>query len=65
MHTFQSIRTWYDEETMQHKFGMVPAPQDIVTRQVAEALASDTENKVRQALIDLGWTPPKGESHEN
>lgn len=36
------------------------APMDEVRKQVAERLASDTEGKVKQALIDLGWTPPTG-----
>lgn len=30
-----------------------------VRRQVADAIANDTEGKVRQALIELGWTPPE------
>jgi hypothetical protein len=34
-------------------------PIQIIQRQVADAIARDTEGKVRQALIDLGWTPPK------
>ena len=29
-----------------------------VRRQVADAIARDTDGKVRQALIELGWTPP-------
>lgn len=38
--------------------GWTPTPQELVTKQVAEAIAKDREGKVRQALIDLGWTPP-------
>ncbi|MDF1778759.1 MAG: hypothetical protein P1V13_22275 [Rhizobiaceae bacterium] len=28
-------------------------------RQVAEAIAIDRDNKIRQSLIALGWTPPQ------
>lgn len=36
---------------------MIPQMEQ-VRRQVSEAIARDTEGKVRQALIELGWTPP-------
>jgi hypothetical protein len=34
-------------------------PIQIIQRQVADAIARDRDGKIRQALIDLGWTPPK------
>lgn len=37
-----------------------PTPQEEITRQVANAIITDRDGKVRQALIDLGWTPPSG-----
>lgn len=33
-------------------------PQQEIMKQVSDRLANDTEGKFRQALIDLGWTPP-------
>jgi hypothetical protein len=30
-----------------------------VLAQVVKAIAEDREGKIRQALISLGWTPPK------
>lgn len=35
-----------------------PTPAQVIARQVAESIANDREGKIRQALIDLGWTPP-------
>lgn len=58
MKEYPSISTWYDDAVKAHKIGLITAPQETVTKQVVEALAMDTEKKVRQALIDLGWTPP-------
>lgn len=36
-------------------------PLDEIMRQVSYVIANDREGKVRQALIDLGWTPPPDE----
>lgn len=32
-----------------------------VARRVTNAIAADTEGKIRRALIEMGWTPPAGE----
>ena len=37
----------------------LPSPAT-VAHDVAMALARDREGKIRQALIDMGWTPPEG-----
>lgn len=31
-----------------------------VAKQISEILSNDKEGMIRQALIDLGWTPPPG-----
>jgi hypothetical protein len=47
-----------DEDTKQHKLEWLPTPQELITKQVAYAIAQDREGKIRRALIELGWTPP-------
>lgn len=46
------------EKDRGHYLGFNAPPQQELTRQVAEAIAADRDGKIRQALIDLGWTPP-------
>lgn len=50
----------YRTQTGEHGLRWEPTPAEIVAKQVAAAIASDRDGKVRQALIDLGWTPPEG-----
>lgn len=49
----------FDETTKSHSLQWTPTPMDIIRRQVTDMIAADREGKVRQALIELGWTPPK------
>ena len=46
----------FDEETMQQ--AVMGPSLERVTAEVARTIASDCDGKIRQALIDLGWTPP-------
>ena len=48
----------------QPKIGWTPTPQEIITKQVIDKIAGDREGKFRQALIDLGWTPPVEKSKD-
>lgn len=36
-------------------------PMEQVRKQVMAAIIADKEGKIRQALIELGWTPPPEE----
>lgn len=47
-----------DDESKGHFLKWTPTPSQLIAKQVAEMIASDHEGKIRQALIDLGWTPP-------
>ncbi len=49
----------YRGQAGEHGLCWEPIPAEIVAKQVAEAIASDRDGKIRQALIDLGWTPPE------
>jgi hypothetical protein len=49
--------TW-DKEIQNYVLKVEPDPVSVVVRQVTRALADDREQKIRQALISLGWTPP-------
>ena len=51
-------RPFHVTENGSHFLRWEPTPQEIITRQVADHIAQDREGKIRQALIDLGWTPP-------
>lgn len=42
-----------------HELRWHPTPAQIIAKDVAEAIAADWDGKIRQALIDLGWTPPE------
>lgn len=51
----------FDEETHSYGFAWNPTPRELIQKQVAEAITNDREGKIRQALIELGWTPPAEE----
>lgn len=46
----------FDPETMAHS--LLGPSLETVRHDVVMAFQRDTEGKIRQALIDLGWTPP-------
>lgn len=51
----------FDEATKSHHIEWTPTPMDLIRKQVMETIAADRDGKIRQALIELGWTPPKDE----
>ena len=42
-------------------FSDMVSPMEEIRRKVLEAIADDHEGKVRQTLIELGWSPPREE----
>lgn len=52
--------TKFDDQTMSWKLDYSDdiVPYRDVLRQVVEAIKHDRGQKVRRALIELGWTPP-------
>lgn len=61
---FDQPYTYQDTEDFNYRMAWHPTPQEIITKQVFDAISRDREGKVRQALIDLGWTPPDESSKE-
>jgi hypothetical protein len=55
-----SGRPYVEEMDQQFALKVDFHPMEEVRRQVVEALTSDTNQKVRRALIEMGWTPPPG-----
>lgn len=45
-----------DEESLKMSVHLIPREQ--IVKDLLEAFHRDTEGKIRQALIDMGWTPP-------
>lgn len=41
-----------------HSYKMLGPSQRTITQDLIMAFHRDVEGKLRQALIDLGWTPP-------
>lgn len=41
-----------------HHIKWDPTPQEVILKQVTDAIALDREQKTIAALISLGWTPP-------
>lgn len=56
MHDPMALRFEYDEKTMSH-FMKGPS-QETVTQFILRKFYQDREHKIRNALIELGWTPP-------
>lgn len=54
-----SMLKFYRTNAGEHGLCWQPTPVEIIAGQVAEAIARDRDGNIRQALIDLGWTPPK------
>ena len=55
---YPDVYTDFDEDTNILSVRYNPVPAMEVFRQVQKHMQNDTEGKVRDALIALGWTPP-------
>lgn len=47
------------ERTYVYDCSDMVTPMDEIRQKVINTLKNDYENKVRDALIELGWTPPR------
>ena len=60
------VKTVFKRETQSHHIDysddIIPYPD--IYSQLAKRIAADTEGKLRQALIEMGWTPPAEQNSE-
>jgi len=56
--TYDTPYVAFNENGKVYEVRWTPTPREVIAKQVAEMIAADREGKIRQALIDLGWTPP-------
>lgn len=54
------MKIYIDDANMQRiiDYSDELTPKDRVMALVAQAIQEDTQGKIREALIELGWTPP-------
>lgn len=55
----------YDEVLKKHEVSVRFVRKDEVYLAMHKAFSADLEGKIRQALIDMGWTPPPSPSHDH